>query len=114
DTMKRTIITAAILSLLTLPAWAGTIEGIDARARGEFTKALQEFRAGAENGDPAAQTLLGEMFERGEGTPRNFPEAAKWYLEAAKQDFAEAQVRLGTLYALGQGVTQDNEQAFAW
>jgi len=41
-------------------------------------------------------------------------EAAKWWQLAAEQGHAGAQNNLGTLYAEGQGVTQNNVSAYLW
>ena len=46
--------------------------------------------------------------------PQNDAEAVKWYRKAAEQGHGMAQGALGSMYALGQGVPQDNVQAYAW
>jgi TPR repeat protein len=43
-----------------------------------------------------------------------YTQAAKWYREAADQGVGEAQFGLGLLYARGQGVPQDDVQAYMW
>jgi len=40
--------------------------------------------------------------------------ATGWYRKAAEQGVAEAQWLLGQMYADGEGVPQDDVQAFAW
>jgi hypothetical protein len=40
--------------------------------------------------------------------------AAKWFLRAAEQGMAYAQLNLGLLYASGRGVPQDNVEAVKW
>nr|WP_279496422.1 hypothetical protein [Aeromonas veronii] len=37
-----------------------------------------------------------------------------WYRKAAEQGDAEAQRALGLMYATGDGVAQDYQQAYAW
>jgi hypothetical protein len=44
----------------------------------------------------------------------NMVEAASWYRKAAEQGYAPAQSGLGILYDLGQGVSQDYQQALSW
>ena len=41
-------------------------------------------------------------------------EAVKWYRKAAAQGHAPAQVTLGLMYAIGEGVPQDFVTAYAW
>lgn len=65
------------------------------------------YRQAAEQGDAAAQALVGGMYLVGEGVPRDFAEAAKWYRKAAEQGNADAQYDLGVMYADGQGVPRD-------
>jgi hypothetical protein len=50
----------------------------------------------------------------GEGVLRDYKEAAKWYLLAAKQDYSIAQSSLGGLYRFGQGVPKDIVRAHMW
>ena len=54
------------------------------------------------------------MFEAGEGTNQDYNMALKWYQDAADQDNASAQYRLGVLYAAGKGVTKNKVQAQEW
>lgn len=57
---------------------------------------------------------LGYQYEHGEGVPKNFELAARWYRRAAAQGDARAQVNLGNLYEAGKGVPEDWVQAAAW
>ena len=41
-------------------------------------------------------------------------EAAKWYLKAAEQNYAIAQVNLGLCFCNGQGVLKDEVQGYKW
>src|SRR5437867_9161069 len=70
--------------------------------------------ARAQAGDPVAQNQLGEMYEHGNGVPRDFAKAARWYRLAAEQGMAPAQLNLGTLYENGQGVAQSYAEAARW
>jgi hypothetical protein len=72
------------------------------------------WREEARKGDPKAKNYLGEIYERGLGTERDYREAAKWYREAAEDGFAAAQFNLGQLYELGLGVERDPEEALSW
>lgn len=64
----------------------------------------------SESGDLEAQTKLGQrLYNEGHEA-----EAAKWFLKAAEQGYAEAQYEIGTLYNIGQGVPEDEEKAYVW
>ena len=60
------------------------------------------------------QFELGEMFHHGKRGERDFDEAFKWYLAAAKKGSRRAQHRLGMMYARGQGVAQSYSRSYAW
>ncbi len=99
---------------LTAPAWAGFNEGVAAYKRGDYATALHEFRRLAEQGEAKAQFNLGNMYENGQGVPRDKARAVKWWRKAAEQGHAEAQYNLGVMYDKGQGVTQDYAKALQW
>ena len=68
----------------------------------------------AEKGNAAIQHLLGIMNFNGQGGPKDFVTAARWYKLAAEQGFAPSQSALALMYALGIGVIQDNVSAYMW
>ena len=68
----------------------------------------------ANAGDPAAQHSLGYAYDKGQGVPQDYAQAAAWYRKASDQGDADAQNNLGNAYGLGQGVPQDYAQAAAW
>ena len=68
----------------------------------------------AEAGDADAQLQLGHLCESGEGVPKDYAEAAKWYRKAAEQGNAEAQLYLGCSYATGRGVPKDSAEHLNW
>jgi TPR repeat protein len=53
-------------------------------------------------------------YNGGQGVPRDYAEAAKWFHLAADQRDAHAQNNLGLMYAQGQGVPQDIIRAHMW
>ena len=75
--------------------------------RSNFASALKIWFPGARDGDKVAQTYVGEIFEKGAGTPPDYGAAAAWYRKAADQGFARAQINLGFLYEKGLGVPKD-------
>jgi TPR repeat protein len=72
------------------------------------------YRKAAEQGNAAAQTLLGKCFYDGEGVEKDFAEAVNWYRKAADKGDAAAQKCLGSCFERGQGVEQDDEEAVKW
>jgi TPR repeat protein len=58
--------------------------------------------------------MLAGAYAEGRGAPQSDVEAVKWYLKAADQGYAPAQLNLGTLYAKGRGVPLDYVQAYVW
>jgi TPR repeat protein len=105
---------ATLLGSATVAEAASFRQGVSAFNRQEYLLASQNFFPLAEQGDPAAQTYLGFMFETGRGVPRNYTEAAMWYRRAAEQGDSLAQYSLGLLYDKGQGVPQDIVEANKW
>jgi predicted Ser/Thr protein kinase len=64
--------------------------------------------------DTKSQEDLGQRPEPKEGVPEEGPEAVKWFRQAAQRGHADAQYRLGVMYANGQGVPRDYPQAAFW
>jgi TPR repeat protein len=97
------------------PAEAATFrQGVSAFNRQDYVLASRIFIPFAEQGQRAAQTYLGFMFETGRGVPQNYTEAAMWYRRAAEQGDSLAQYSLGLLYDRGQGVPQNIVEAGKW
>lgn len=99
----------------------GEAEGIEVSyaegeaASEEFNEAqFHLWREHAEKGDANAQYTLGYMLERGDGVAQDASGALRWYLEAARKNHLPAQVRLGSLYALGRGAPQNDLLATFW
>src|SRR5262245_5734129 len=61
----------------------------------------------ADQGDSDAQTHLGQLYEKGEGVPKDLGKAAELYKKAADQGNEFAQFFLGWLYQKGEGVPKD-------
>ena len=68
----------------------------------------------ANQGDTEAEYLLGRSYMTGNGVPRNYEEAAKWFRQSAAQGFADAEFSLGYLYEHGDGVRRDYRQAVSY
>src|SRR5262249_4126514 len=59
-------------------------------------------------------SILAAFYYEGDGVPRDFTRALRWYQEAADQGSSRAQVSLGGLYAAGEGVPKDFVIAYVW
>ena len=67
-----------------------------------------------ENSSPSTQFYIGSLYYTGQGAPRDFNFAAKWFRSSANNGFAEAQSQLGQMYIDGKGVPQDFVLAHLW
>jgi hypothetical protein len=108
-------ILAAVAALgLAGHAFAGPVEDADAAIRrGDVKAADALLRPLAERGDVRAQSLLGAVLIA-PGPTQDYPQAAIWYRKAADHGDSAAQMMLGGLYAMGQGVAADPAQAAVW
>jgi len=82
--------------------------------RANYATALRVWLPLAEGGDPAAQTNVGEIFEKGLGVPPDYAAAAVWYRRGAERGSSRAAINLGQLYEQGHGVPKDPVQALGW
>lgn len=82
--------------------------------RASYATALKIWLPKAKEGDPAAQTYVGEIYEKGLGIQADYRLAAEWYRRAAEQGYGRAQINLGYLYEGGLGVARDLTTAMNW
>jgi predicted nucleic acid-binding Zn-ribbon protein len=82
--------------------------------RANYATALKIWLPKAKEGDPQAQTYVGEIFEKGLGLKPDYQAALHWYRQAAEQGYAPAMINLGFLYEKGLGVPQDSVAALNW
>jgi uncharacterized protein len=68
------------------------------------------FRERAQQGDSAAQYILGLSYLRGQAVT----EALKWFRRSADQGSPGAQIMLADMYTQGEGVPEDLVQAHMW
>lgn len=88
-----------------------TAMGIDAFERGNFLAAIPHLKWASNNGHGGAQTVLGFMYEHGQGMDKDDTKAAQLYLLAAEQGVAAAQNNLGLMYEHGRGLDRDATEA---
>ena len=76
-----------------------------------YANALKQATPLAEQGNPDAQLILGKMYLKGQGVPRDPDRANKWFTQAAKQGNADSQFFLGAWYLLPH---RDVEAGLKW
>jgi TPR repeat protein len=87
------VVTAQLLG--TSAVFAGPWEdGMAAYNRGDYVPAIRLFRPLAEQGNAKAQNVLGVMFRKGEGVPKNPVRAHMWFSFAAARGDAQAKAEL--------------------
>jgi len=82
--------------------------------RASYATALKTWLPLAQQGDPNAQTNVGEINEKGLGLMPDYKTAAHWYQKAANQNDSRAQINLGHLYEKGLGVDKNITTALNW
>jgi len=102
----------------------------------DMQKAFKNYMGAAERNDPAAQYEIGRLYEVGidqaicarspsihscrrtlnekKFSKNDMQTAVSWYRKAAKQTYAPAQYRLGTMYDDGRGVAKNHDKAREW
>lgn len=69
--------------------------GVDAWSRGEYKKAVDQWRGPAVAGDADAQFNLGQAYKLGRGVPTDLGLAEEWYRKAALQGHRQAEDNYG-------------------
>ena len=99
---RKILAPAALLAALLVggtlapaPAWAGNKEGFDAWYRGDYARAVTEWRPAANAGDADAQFNLGQAYTLGRGVPVDIALAEGWFRKAALQGHLQAQAKYG-------------------
>ena len=54
------------------------------------------------------------MYYNGEGVPKDYKLAVKWFTKAAEQGLADAQSMVGVCHADGLGVAKNPIEGYAW
>ena len=88
---------AGIIIALAPPALADVKAGVDAWSRGEYRKAVEEWRPAAIAGDADAQFNLGQAYKLGRGVPVDMAMAESWYRKAALQGQIQAETNYGLI-----------------
>ena len=96
--MQKSALAGAVMATFLLGsgnALAGPWEdGMVAYNRGDYVPAIRLFRPLAEQGNPKAQTQVGTMYRKGEGTAPSPTRAFMWFSIAARRGDAKAKAGL--------------------
>lgn len=82
--------------------------------RRDYTTTLHESYGLAHADNAEAQHLLGMMFARGEGIPRDAQQARYWFERSARHGNAESQYALGMMLWQGDYLKKDCRAALPW
>src|SRR5215472_3040963 len=88
--------------------------GGDSAVAGQQISSIEQLRRDAEGGDALAQFKMGVLRYDGQGAPKSYSEAARWFRLAADQGMTSAKVNLGKLLTEGKGVPVDHDAAAKW
>src|SRR5690349_11280652 len=75
---------------------------------------VMKLTSDAERGSLAAEIELGARYMTGDGVPRDFTAAARWYEKAAQRGEPNAQNQIVYFYQSGIGVPKDAGRAMHW
>ncbi|RIV25452.1 hypothetical protein DYU11_09140 [Fibrisoma montanum] len=79
-----------------------------------FKQATYWYKRAAELGNTDSQSMLGLMYQYGQGVTKDINAAVKWFQASAKQGNADGQKNLGYMYLEGLGVEKDYTKALKW
>lgn len=88
--------------------------GESAYMRRDFQEAYQRLLPIATQGHPFAQYLIGKMYDKGTGVPRDGRIAVQWYRCAAERGHVYAPITLAQMFWAGRGVPKDPAQVRTW
>lgn len=105
---------ASATQLLDTAASADLANAIAAIEKGDGQAAVSGLQSMIEAGSAEAGYLLGSIWHKGVGVPRDFAKARDAYAAAAFLGHPKAMNELGMLYRDGLGVVADPIEAVAW
>jgi TPR repeat protein len=114
--MKKVATIFTLLLFLASHSLAESIPGqlSETKISAADQEAFESCHRAAQKGDAQAMGLLGLMYEKGRGTPRDDQKAVEWLKKGALKGDAAAQNNLGFLYLKGRGLARNLVQAKKW
>src|ERR1700712_2990213 len=79
------------------PALADVKAGVDAWSRGDYQRAIAEWKGPADHGDADAQFNLGQAYKLGRGVSPDLAKAEELFAKAAQHGHIQASDNLGLL-----------------
>lgn len=104
--LRQIAFAAPIFVFFSGAAFADVKNGVDAWTRGEYDKAVAEWRDPALKGDADAQFNLGQAYKTGRGVTMDLNVALDWYNRAAKQGHLQAADSFGHLLHFQGKITE--------
>ena len=108
------ILIGALLIACPLSAQTENTQQTAASGMETVADSLKTIVRQAEQGNAAAQNIVGTWYYKGEHYAQDYGKAAKWWSLAAKQANADAIGNLGLLYQFGHGVAADSARAMKY
>lgn len=110
------LVVFALFLLTAGLAKADVAAGQKAFDAGNYEKAMAEWQAAADKGDPEAEFGLGSLYEQGlGGLAQDYKRAQFWYLKAAEKGNTQALYRLALIWAAGDAnFAPDLIEAYKW
>lgn len=116
--MKSTcsLLAASMIAVMSAGASAdGFGDGLAAYRSRDYAAAHDAWHECATKGAASCQFGLGVLHDAGQGVVKDGREAVTWYERAAAQEYPDALMQLGFLYAVGrERVAQRPPLAWAW
>jgi uncharacterized protein len=102
-------------SASVVPANAGQLEDAQAAiSAGDYVTALQLLGTLLDQDNTYAEHILGIMYVKGQGVPKDYAVGMRWLRLAADKGLADAQNEVGVLYQQGLGVERNEAEAVKW
>lgn len=110
------VLVIAVIGYFLLPHYYASKHQQEVIAAQETQKSLKinEVKKEAEQGNAAAQNLMGNFYKNGEVVTQDLKQAYDWYSQAASKDNPDAQNSLGSMYVDGEGVEENYTVAMEW
>lgn len=89
-------------------------EGTKRAQRGQYEMSKYSYEVAAAHGELSAIHNLATMYLHGQGTPRDFETAKRFFIKCASEGIAISMSQLGYMYLHGRGVDQDYRKAREW
>ena len=86
----------------------------DAFNKGDYKTAVAYYKKAADLGDPYAQDILANLYERGIGVRKDPKKAYKLFMKASQNGFKMSNYNIGMMYYRGVYVKKDIQKAKAY